>query len=158
MSIQAWAHATRQSQNCQQGQNQHTINILESVFEGATDPDSAASQINSIYESLLEENHTNSPVNGLWGIICEAVRTLGANTTVDKRLVNFLNALAKLPDVTDKHGHPVTGGNGVDGVYWRDLPNLAIIFREYAMGNTVLRFCSGVYCLLIYSRRRPRSP
>ena len=149
MSVQAWAHAARESHNCQKAENQHTIDILESVFEGVTDPDRAAGQINSIYEPLLQESHANSPVNGLWGIICEAIRTLGGNMTVDGRLVNFLNALTKLPDVTDKYGHPVTGGNGVDGVYWRDLPNLAIIFREYAMGNIILRFYFGVYCLLI---------
>lgn len=133
MSVQAWNDAAGQSHGYRKAEYQHTVGILRSVFEGEIDSDGAATQINALYEPLLKGNHNNSPVNELWVIICEAVRILGANTAVDERLINLLNALTKLPDITDQHGHPITGGNGVDGVYWKDLPNLALMFREYGI-------------------------
>ena len=138
MSTEAWIDAARKSENHQKAEYQRTIDILESVFEGNRDPDSAACQLNTIYEPLLKENHKDSPVNQLWGIVCDAIRILGANTIIDERLINLLNALTKLPDVTDQSSQPVAGGNGVDGVYWKDLPNLAVIFREYAIGKSDL--------------------
>ena len=33
-------------------------------------------------------------------------------------------------------GKPVAAGIGISGVYWKDLPGLAIMFREYAVGMT----------------------
>ena len=145
MSVQTWVDSARKNQYNQKPHHQQTIEILSSLFTKNTDVDTAASQINSVYKPLLQEPHRNSPVNELWGLICEAVRQLGRDLNIDGLLVDLLNALTKLPDITDKNGHPVAGGNGVDGVFWRDLPNLAVMFREYGIGKSPVPTFNIVY-------------
>lgn len=44
----------------------------------------------------------------------------------------------KLPDVTDQSGKAIGPGGGFSGLYWKDLPGLAITFREYAIGELPL--------------------
>ena len=136
MSIEAWANAARRSQYRQSAEQQHVIGTLTEVFEEKTEPDRAASKIASIYDPSLKQNSQNSPVHELWGMICEAIKILGGEQKIDVRLISLLNSLAKLPDVKDNHGNVVNAGaNGNYRMYWKDLPNLAIMFREYAIGT-----------------------
>jgi len=134
MAIDAWADAARRSH--QDVEQQRAIDTLKTVFEGRQPSDRAASTIASIYEPLLQRGFKISPVTQLWDLLCDAVKALGGNIEIDKRLVDLLNSISKLPDVTDKHGNPITGGEMGDyKVYWRELPGLAMVFREYAMGK-----------------------
>jgi hypothetical protein len=45
--------------------------------------------------------------------------------------------IKELPDVTDMYGNAITPRDWSSaGVYWRDLPEFALMFREYAIGNS----------------------
>ena len=134
MSIEAWVGAARRRRYRQDAEQQRAIETLKTVFEGREDPDSAASTICSIYNPLLKRDSKLSPIIELWGIICEAVKILGGNREIDERLIGLLNSISKLPDVTDKNNNAISPGNGTSGVYWKDLPGLAIMLREYAFG------------------------
>lgn len=135
MVIDAWADEARRSY--QGVEEQGAIETLRHVFEGKEDSDKAASRIASIYDPLLQRGFKISPVAQLWTLICEAVKALGSDKEIDMRLVDLLNAISKLPDVLDKDGKPITGGEmAYSKVYWRDLPSLTMIFREYAMGKS----------------------
>ena len=135
MSIDAWADKARRSQYRQDAEHQRAITTLKTVFEGNETPVSAASTIASIYEPMLKRGFQLSPVNELWGMICEAVTMLGGNQEIDERLISLLNSISSLPDVIDEKGDVVKAGPYGDyGVYWKDLPSLAIMFREYAIG------------------------
>lgn len=135
MSIDAWADKARRSQYRQSTEHQRAITTLKTVFEGKETPMRAASTIASIYEPMLKRGFQLSPVNELWGMICEAATMLGGNREIDKRLISLLNSISSLPDVLGESGDAVKAGPYGDyGVYWKDLPSLAIMFREYAIG------------------------
>ena len=141
MSIEAWADTARRSQYRQDAEQQCAIDTLKTVFNGREDPDSAASTISSIYNPLLKRGFRSTPVTELWGMICEAAKILGGNREIDERLIGLLNSISKLPDVADKNGNAIDPGNGTSGVYWKDLPGLAIMLREYAMGMFPAFYC-----------------
>lgn len=68
-------------------------------------------------------------------MICEAATILGGNQEIDERLISLLNSISSLPDVIDENGNAVKAGPcGNYGMYWKDLPSLVIMFREYAVG------------------------
>ncbi len=135
ISIEDWAKAALQSPYRQSHEQQLAIHTLESLFYGTTGAETAATTIASLFDPLLKHGFTVSPVFELWVSICEAIRTLGGNQDIDGRLIELLNAIAKLPDVKDQSGRAIGPGGGFSGVYWRDLPGFAITFREYAMGT-----------------------
>lgn len=143
MSIDAWAGKARQSQYRQDAEHQRVITTLKTVFEGKETPERAAGTIASIYEPMLKRGFQLSPVNELWGMICEAATILGGNRDIDGRLISLLNSMASLPDVIDENGDAVNAGPYSDyGMYWKDLPSLAIMFREYAIGTLT---CASYY-------------
>ena len=132
MSIEAWADHARSDKAWQSVENQRTINILQTMFEGKIDPDSAGGTIASIYEPLIKRGYRISPVVPLWLMICGVARALGSNRDVVERVVDMLNSISKLPDVTNICGRAL---GPISGMYWRDLPELAIMFREYVIGR-----------------------
>ena len=135
MSIKIWADAARESQWRQSAEHQRAIDTLKVVFEGKEDPIRAASAIASIYNPLLKRGFEFSPVNEFWTMICEAAQILGGDREIDERLISLLNAISNLSDVTDKDGTPINGGSYSNyKVYWRELPSLAVLFREFAIG------------------------
>lgn len=137
MSTEEWAQTTRQDQYWQAPEHQRAITILKSVFDGQLEPERGAREIASTYEPLLNQVFSNSPVNQLWGMICEAAQILGGDHNIDGHIISFLDALSYLPDVTDTHNNPITGGEMANSsVYWRDLPALAITLRIYAFGKS----------------------
>ena len=142
MSIEAWATVARHGEYRQAVEHQRAIDTLLHLLEGKTTPETAAGTIASIYEPPLKRGPNPSPVATLWAILCEAARTLGGNKELNERLIDMLNSISKLPDVTDEHGKAISPDGSV-GVYWRDLPELAIMFREYAIGKS--RIGGGMY-------------
>ena len=141
MSIDAWSDKARQSQYRQDAEHQRAITTLKTVFEGKGTPVRATSTIASIYEPMLKRGFQLSPVIELWGMICEAATMLGGNQEIDERLISLLNSISSLPDVLDENGDAVKAGPYGDyGVYWKDLPSLAMMFREYAIGMSVSIF------------------
>ncbi len=128
ISITSWADAVRK-----QGLNaesQSAVNTLQKLFLGEEDPHSAAKTIATLYNPSIQQRSYS--VFELWEIICDAVAVLGCHLVVDESLVNFINALSELPDVTDQSGAPVkpAGSWSGFGVFWRDLPVLAVVYRE----------------------------
>ena len=151
ISIQAWAKQAREGEYRQHPVHQKAIDILESLFQEKIEPDAAAATITSLYDPWLKQGFDVSPVFQLWGMICEAIQMLCKNIFIDGFLVELLNSISKRPDVTDQRGKAISPGGGFTGVYWRDLPALAIMLREYAFGtlpNIVLQY--GVSLLLFY--------
>lgn len=133
MSIEAWADAARHKYR-QNAEHQRAMDTLQFLLEGKIDSDSGAGTIASIYEPLLKRDASRSGVGTFWAIICNLVRGFGGNKDVAERLVGLLNSISKLPDVRDEHGMAITPAWSSAGVYWRGLPVLTMIFREYAIG------------------------
>ncbi|KAL8990078.1 MAG: hypothetical protein Q9177_001186 [Variospora cf. flavescens] len=133
MSIEDWAKAARKSPYRQSYEQQRAIDTLQIVFEGKDGADSAATTIASLFNPLLQHGFSVSPVFEFWVSVCEAIRMLGANQRIDGRLIELLNALSNLPDLTDQSGKAIGPGGGFPGVYWKDLPGLGITFREFAI-------------------------
>lgn len=136
MSIEAWANAARQDKYRQDSEHQRAIDTFQALLEGNITPNTAADTISSLYQPKIKRN-----VPTLWGILCEVVRALGGNKEINERLVDLLNSISQLPDVTDVHGNGITPAWTSAGVYWRDLPELAMMFREYAIGKS--RICGA---------------
>lgn len=110
------------------------------MLQGQMDSDSAAGTIASIYEPVLKRDPRPSPVATLWGIFCDAARALGGDRDIAEWQVGLLNSIAQLPDVLDQHCKAITPEWSSAGVYWKDLPELAMIFREYAVGKILPTF------------------
>lgn len=163
MSIDAWADKARRSQYRQDAEHQRAIDTLKTVFEGKETPVRAANTIASVYEPMLKRGFQLSPVNELWGMICEAATILDGNREIDERLISLLNSISSLPDVTNENGDAVKAGPYGDyGVYWKDLPSLAIMFREYAIGmfTSILPFFLHLGMQIIYAHQTlsPKRP
>ena len=132
MSLEAWADTARRGEYRQAPEHQGAIDAIKTFLEGTIDSDRAATMIASMYNPLLKHGYKLSPVPTLWEIICDAIRALGGDKDTAERLVRLLNSISKLPDVTGEHGNAITP---VRGTYWRDLPDLGIMFRENAIGK-----------------------
>ncbi|KAL8671695.1 MAG: hypothetical protein Q9168_003817, partial [Polycauliona sp. 1 TL-2023] len=134
--IKVWAERARRDRWSQNETSQRAIAILEAMFEGKDTPHSSASRLADIYNPALKAGFSHSPVFQLWAKICEAMLILGGDMEIDKQLVQLLNAIARLPDVLDENGRPIGPGGGYSGVYWKNLPAMGIMFREYAIEST----------------------
>ena len=135
MSVKAWAIAASQDLSCQESEHQPAIHTFQRLLEGKINPETAALEIASLYEPLIKRCIDSWAVDTLWGILCGAVRALGGNQELNERLINLLNSLSQLPNVTDEQGNAITPAWSDAGVYWRDLPELAIMFKDYGMGK-----------------------
>lgn len=133
MSVEAWADNARRDKYRQDLEHQRAIDTVKLLLQGETDSDSAAGTIASIYNPLVKHGPKPSLIATLWDIVCDAVRALGGDRDFAELLVSLLNSISKLPDVIDEHGSAITS---VREVYWRDLPELAIMFREYGIGKS----------------------
>lgn len=135
-SIQAWADAARQVEDRQNDEHQRAIDAFQSLLQDDTTPSTAAEKLSSIYNPLLKQEGTKpTSVIKLWHIFCHAVRVLGGERQHAEKLTGLLNSISELPDVTDAQGNAITPEWKGAGVYWRDLPQFAIIFREFAIGR-----------------------
>lgn len=70
-----------------------------------------------------------SPVDTLWGILYSALRAFGGSKELSERVIDLLDSISQLPDVTDQHGNAIIHPWSSAAVYWRDSPGLAIMFR-----------------------------
>lgn len=139
MWVESWANAARRVKYRQKSEQQRAIDTFRGLLEGNITPNTAAGTISSLYEPFIKRSSNPSPVAPLWGILCDAVRALGDSKELSERLVDLLDSISQLPDVTDEHGNAITPEWKSAEVYWRDLPLLAM-FREYAIGK------SSIYC------------
>ena len=140
-SLDDWTDTARRGEYRQAPEHQGAIDAIMSLLQGTIDSDRAASMIDSLYNPLLKRGFKLSPVPTLWEIICDAIRALGDNQDISERLVRLLNSISKLPDVMGEHGNAITP---VRGRYWRDLPDLGTMFRDYAMGKFSNQCCGRV--------------
>lgn len=136
MSVETWAIEARQDKWRQVFKHQRAIDTVQGLLEGNITSDTAAGIISSLYEPSIKLGPNPSPVATLWVILCDAVRVLGGNQELGGRLIDLLNSISQLPDVTNKHGNVITPAWNSAGVYWRDLPELTIMFREYGIGKS----------------------
>lgn len=134
MSIEAWAHQACQDRWRQDSEHQRAIDTIQSVLEDKTASNDAASTIAALYEPLIKRGTLCVPT--LWGIFCDAARVLGGKQENSERLVDLLNSISGLPDVKTAEGNPMTPAWSSAGVYWRDLPEFTMIFREYGIGKS----------------------
>ncbi|MCJ1462811.1 hypothetical protein MMC07_001414 [Pseudocyphellaria aurata] len=130
MSVGAWANAARRDKYRQGSEHQRAIDAFQELLDGNVTPDAAAGTIASLYEATIKHRRS---VGTLWGILCDAIRALGGDKERSERLVNLLNSISQLPDMTDEHGNALTPNWTSAGVFWRDLPELTMMFREYAI-------------------------
>ena len=140
MSIEQWADAGRRAKYYQDAEHQRAIDTLQNVLQGQMDSDSAAGTIASIYKPLLKRDPRPSPIATLWDIFYNTTRALGGDRDIAERQVGLFNPIAQLPDVLDQHCKAITPEWSSAGVYWKDLPELAMIFREYAIGKILPTF------------------
>ena len=134
-SVQAWADEARQVEDRHDDEDQRAIDVFQSLLQRDIAPSTAAEKISSIYNPLLKQGTKPTSIIKLWHIFCHAVRVLGGETQHAERLTNLLNSICELPDVTDAQGNAITPEWKGAGVYWRDLPQFAMIFREFAIGK-----------------------
>lgn len=136
--IQAWADAARQVEDRQDDEHQRAIDTFQGLLQGDISSSTAAEKISSIYNPLLKQEGTKpTSVIKLWHIFSHAVRVLGGETQHAERLTDLLNSIAELPDVADAQGNAITPEWKGARVYWRDLPQFAMIFREFAIGKAL---------------------
>ena len=135
MSVESWAHTARRYDYRQRAEHQSAIETIVTLLQGHIDAESAADTIASNYEPLLKQSLNPSPVATLWDIICDAARVLGNQKEIAASLVSLLNSISALKNITDDHGNAITPPGSRTGVYWRDLPELTMVFREGAMGK-----------------------
>ena len=136
MSLKAWADSARRDKYNQDAAHQCAIDTLQSLLDGTINSDTAAGTISSLYEPLIKPLCPKvSPVATLWAIFCDAVRALGGNQELAARLIDLLDSISSLPDVRNEYGNAITPSWG-RAVYWRDLPEFAVMFREYGIGKS----------------------
>ena len=82
-------------------------------------------------EPILREGPNEVPVCGLWGLMCDAILVLGFDLSFTERLAQLIDAVGKLPTVTDHNGKPIIG-KLFGGEWWHELPALGLTLREYA--------------------------
>lgn len=149
MSVEAWANTARRDRYRQHSEHQRAIDAFQGLLEGNTTPDATADTIASLYEALIKHPSITTSVATLWGILCDAIRALGGDKELSERLVDLLNSTSRLPDVTDEHGNALTPDWKSAGVYWRSLPELAMMFREYSIGKrSTCGECTKHDCLI----------
>ena len=133
-SINAWADAAHKCEYYQDSKHR-TVDAFQSVLEGKTPPSAAAGTISSLYEPLIKRDPKSWPVEQVWDIVCSAARAVEGNSDLAERLVDLLNLIAELPDITDECGNAMIPEWKSDGGYWGKLPCFALSFREYAIGK-----------------------
>lgn len=134
MLVESWANAARRDKWNQTSEHQRTIDTFQGLLKGNISPNTAAGAISSLYEPLIKNKPVPPPVAMLWGIFFDAVRALGGSKELSERLIDLLDSISHLPDVTDEHGNAITP-YWSDAVHWMDLPEFAIMFREYGIGK-----------------------
>ena len=142
MSVDSWADTARRYDYRQRTEHRIAIDTIVTLLKGHIDAKSAADTIVSNYEPLLKQGLNPSPVATLWDVICDAARVLGNRKEIAARLIGLLNSISALKDVTDDHGNAITPPGSSVGVYWRDLPELTMVFRESGMGKHLVLYRS----------------
>jgi hypothetical protein len=126
----SWAADARTDKWWQDQEPQEVIDLVEELVDGNSDPSTAARRVRALYEPLIKQTPTSVTV--IWGIVFRAVRAIGQDEGVSKRLRDFVLDIQLADDVLDQSGEQVKL-NGK--VVWRDLPGFSLMFREYCIGE-----------------------
>lgn len=132
MLVKVWVDTARRAEYRGASEHERVIDVFQGLLEGNITPDTAAGNIASMYEPLIR---LGGNVGALWGILCDATRDLGGNQELTELLVDLLNSISQLPDVTNDRGNALTPKWSNVKAYWRSLPDLSWIFREHGIGN-----------------------
>ena len=131
-----WAELASQAKHNQGATEQNAILELRALLKAKKSAEEVAQAIATIYEPHIEEGGLIMGYIGrFWGIYCEAVRDFGGDPELCNRLADMLGSMARLPDVK----------RDIEGsVYWKDLPDFAISFREDGIFETFSDICEFV--------------
>ncbi len=152
MSVESWANAARGARHRQTPEEQRAIDAFQGLLEGKSTPNIAAGTISLLYEPLLKGSPNSAHVRSLWEILCDAVRAFGGSKDLSERLLDLLDSISQLPDVTDEHGNAIIS-EWKHGVFWRSLPELPIMFREYAICKSSIYDLTAKYKCSITDRQ-----
>ncbi|KAI1300903.1 hypothetical protein F5Y03DRAFT_221588 [Xylaria venustula] len=129
MADSTWAQEAREDNWLQDQHAQETINIVQSVSEGKTDPTTGAHEIRSLYEPLLNADPEILPT--IWVVLCRAVKAIGSDEDVSHRLGDFVLAIEQAGEIVNTDSRAPVQLNSQTA--WTGLPELATIFRIYGM-------------------------
>ncbi|KAI0549169.1 hypothetical protein F4679DRAFT_547760 [Xylaria curta] len=129
MADSTWAQEAREDNWLQDQHAQETINIVQSVSEGQTDPTTGAYEICSLYEPLLKTDPEVLPT--IWVVLCRAVKAIGSDEEVSQRLGYFVLAIEQAGEVVNTDSRAPVQLNSQTA--WTELPELAITFRTYGI-------------------------
>ncbi|KAI3325926.1 hypothetical protein HD806DRAFT_552320 [Xylariaceae sp. AK1471] len=130
MSVQSWASRARSSEERQNVESQHLVDIFERLLTNQSTPEQAATDINAVLEPLMRTNPADLRIISVWGILCHAVRELGNDRQRSHCLVEFLESMKKL-QIKDEAGNDLKHDWG--GRFWSDLPAFGMMFRDYGI-------------------------
>lgn len=153
MSVESWANAVRQVKWRQKFEHQCAIDTIQELLNGDISPNTAAGAISSLYEPLIKKNFNPSPVATLWGVFCDAARNLGGSKELPERLLDLLDSISQLPDVTDMHGNAITPPMEKCGSILERPAGVCDLFREYAIGKSSIRGFTAKYKCPITGRQ-----
>lgn len=128
MTADIWASEARSDRWWQGQEPQQVIGIIEALVQGNIDPSSASKQITSLYEPLVKADP--SSVTVIWGILFRAVRGVGQDEAIARKLVDFVLRIQQSDDVLDDSGQQVKFGSHA---VWRDLPEFSYSFGLYCI-------------------------
>ena len=134
MSINSWADSYRSAQYHQSANEQKSIDLYQEFLQGETKPDVCARKLADIYEPEIKRGAMPVYVTPIWSILCSAVQEFGDNHEMNHRLIDLLFAISELPEVLDDRGRRPLGQRWEDS-YWKPLPDFAIVFRDYGVGQ-----------------------
>ena len=136
MTPARWAELASLAKDNQDAPQQSAISELRALLDAEKSAEEVAQAIAAIYEPHIEEGGLiMGYICNYWGIFCEATREFGGTPQQADRLADLLGCMARLPD---------TKRNIEGQVYWRDLPDFGIVFREYGIFEIFSEICELV--------------
>ena len=136
-----WADQTARAWYHQEATQQRAIPELQALLDGSQSAIEVAQAIATIYDPQILGHQFTKSVPRFWGLYCGAVREFGGIPEQAERLCDLLESISGLPDVA----WTVSGKE----VYWRDLPDFAIMFREYGFFEIFSDICESVRFTLL---------
>ena len=130
-----WADQTARAWYYQKATEQSAISELQAVLDGSQSAVEVAQSVAAIYEPHIEDGCLiMGKVCQFWCLFCEVAREFGGIREQAERLSDLLESMSRLPDVK----------RNIEGsVYWRDLPDFAIAFREYGFFEMFSEMCES---------------
>ena len=132
--VTAWAEQACDAPEFQYPQCGSLITTLYAVITGEIAPDEAARRMTAVVRPLIEEGSQSPDPTVIWRIFCTAVRALGAQKIINKRLLELFTSIQQI-NVKDGQGSELKHGWG--GADWTDLPTFDACFRDYCISESL---------------------